>query len=147
MKATTICSLLMAASTVLAVPAKRDREPVTISGLWASETNETAAVQFILVDPNYNDTTGADVSWERPGPPVTDSTTEDGNYWVDFPGGVSNITSFILAITRIRGPEVIEVSVDTEAAGTSWSCHTSIGSLVTTECRYTNNITVYALSS
>lgn len=66
MKTTAICSLLLAASTALAVPAKRAEEAVTISGLWASETSETADVQFILVDPNYNDTTGANLSWYAP---------------------------------------------------------------------------------
>ncbi|RAL01466.1 uncharacterized protein BO80DRAFT_59061 [Aspergillus ibericus CBS 121593] len=147
MKAHTICSLLMAVSTALAVPAKRAEEAVTISGLWASETSETADVQFILVDANYDDTTDASLSWERPGPPVTDSRTEDGNYWVDFPGGVSNITSFTLAITRVKGPEIVEVTVNANETGSLWTCQTSIGSMVTTECRYSGNITVYPTSS
>lgn len=88
-----------------------------------------------------------DMARERPGPPVTDSRTEDGNYWVDFPGGVTNISAFTLAITRTDGPEVIEVTVNANATGSPWSCITVTGTVVTTECHYSGNITVFPIYS
>ncbi|PWY65010.1 hypothetical protein BO94DRAFT_540905 [Aspergillus sclerotioniger CBS 115572] len=84
---------------------------------------------------------------ERPGPPVTDSRTEDGNYWVVFPGGVTNISTFTLAITRTNGPEVIEVTVNATATGSLWSCVTETGTVVTTECHYSGKISAFPVYS
>lgn len=164
MKATTICSLLFAASTALAVPTKRAGEDVTISGLYASQTAETGFVTFILVDPNYNDTTGANIAWysslspplysmiiltdmarDIPGQPLTDSRTVDGNYFVHFPGGVNDISVFNLDVVRVKGPEEFSITLNDNgngaAPGTKWLCVTATGSEVSKKCHYNGNIT------
>ena len=63
MKATTICSFLLAAGTALAMPAKRAEKAITISDLFASQTDQQGYLTFKLNDPNYNDVTGANVIW------------------------------------------------------------------------------------
>ena len=62
MKTTAICSFL-AAGTALAMPATRAEKAITISGLFASQTDQNGYVTFNLNDPNYNDVTGANVIW------------------------------------------------------------------------------------
>jgi hypothetical protein len=62
MKATTICSLL-AVGSAIAAPAKRTEQAITISGLTASQTDQQGYITFTLKDPNYDDSTGANVIW------------------------------------------------------------------------------------
>jgi hypothetical protein len=63
MKATTIYSLLLAAGSAIAAPAKRTEQPITISSLSAFQTDQQGYITFTLNDPNYDDSTGANVTW------------------------------------------------------------------------------------
>jgi hypothetical protein len=63
MKATTICSLLLAVGSAIAAQARRTEQAITISGLTASQTNQQGLITFTLKDPNYDDSTGANVIW------------------------------------------------------------------------------------
>ncbi|KAF5865256.1 hypothetical protein ETB97_004839 [Aspergillus alliaceus] len=146
MKATTICTILLATGTALAVPTKRAEKAVTISGLYASQTDKSGFVSFILDDPNYDEETGANVSWDRPGNPLTDSRTSDGAYFIHFPGGVNDISVFTMQLERVKGPESFSVSINDNgngsAPGTKWKCVTAVGSVVSKKCHYDGNVTV-----
>ncbi|KAE8383442.1 hypothetical protein BDV26DRAFT_251749 [Aspergillus bertholletiae] len=144
MKATTIGSFLLAASIAAAMPAKRTEQALTISGLYASQTDEKGFISFNLDDPNYNDTTGANVEWDRPGFPLTDSRTSDGNYFVQFPGGVSDISVFIFQLQRVKGNEKVTFTLNDNgsghAPGTKWLCVTATGTETTKKCRYNGDL-------
>jgi hypothetical protein len=65
MKATTICSLLLAVGSAIAAQAKRTEQAITISGPTASQTNQQGFTTFTLKDPNYDDSTGANVKQKK----------------------------------------------------------------------------------
>ncbi|KAJ5584777.1 uncharacterized protein N7459_004577 [Penicillium hispanicum] len=139
MKTAAVFSVLLAATTSLAAPAKRADQPVTISGLWASLGKEHGSVQLSLEDPNFNDSTSATIDWNRPGVPPTDSRTADGNYYVHFPDAGTDITDLSrlsIQLERVKGPESISFTVYNEANDSKWTCYGVNGTDVTQECRF-----------
>ncbi|KAJ5226266.1 hypothetical protein N7468_007491 [Penicillium chermesinum] len=151
MKTAEFIPLLLVAGSAVAAPSSKVSEAVTISGLSADQTNTTGWIEFILDDPNYQDVTGANIQWSIPGQPLADSRTEDGNYYVEFPGGVNDIGVFDLVITRVKGPEQISYTLNDNknggAPGSKWECITSVGSVTTEKCYYHGNITVVPSTS
>ncbi|KAE8381145.1 hypothetical protein BDV26DRAFT_289643 [Aspergillus bertholletiae] len=143
MKTTAICSMLLAASTVLAMPAQQAEKAITISGLFASQTAQNGYVSFTLNDPNYNDVTGANVIWDRPGSPIAGARTSDSNYYVQFPGGVNDISVFTLQLQRVNGAETVSFTLNDNgsghAPGTKWLCTTETASK---KCHYDGDITL-----
>lgn len=63
MKAATISFLCLAATGALAVPTKRTGQPVTITGLKATYSDQQGSVQFSIWDPNYSDSTSVSLNW------------------------------------------------------------------------------------
>ncbi|GMG02118.1 unnamed protein product [Aspergillus oryzae var. brunneus] len=128
MKATTICSFLLATGTALAMPAKRAKQTITISELFASQTDQNGYVTFKLDDPNYNDVTGANVIC-------------DAAYYVQFPGGVNDISVFILQLQRVNSTEKVSFTLNDNgsghAPGTKWHCNsTESGTQTVKKCNY-----------
>lgn len=161
MKTTTVYSILLAAGTALAVPATRGAEVVTISGLRASQTEQTGYVTFHLNDPNYQVETLANVIWyaslssphvrrltkmarDRPGNPQENSRTNDEAYHVHFPGGVKDISAFDLQLERVNGTEKFSVCINDNRNGqdTKWICGTASGVEMSKKCHYDGDITV-----
>ncbi|KAB8275945.1 hypothetical protein F9C07_2281384 [Aspergillus flavus] len=141
MKATTICSFLLATGTALAMPAKRAEQTITISELFASQTDQNGYVTFKLDDPNYNDVTGANVIWRRPGNPIEGARTSDAAYYVQFPGGVNDISVFILQLQRVNSTEKVSFTLNDNgsghAPGTKWHCNsTESGTQTVKKCNY-----------
>ncbi|RHZ66776.1 uncharacterized protein CDV56_109359 [Aspergillus thermomutatus] len=153
MKATTICSLLLAAGSAIAAPAKRTEQAITISGLTASQTDQQGYITFSLKDPNYDDSTGANVIWHRPGSPIAGARTSDGSYYVNFPGGVNDIAVFTLEVQRVKGTETVSVTLNDNgngsAPGTKWSCTSTKDTVEGTveKCTYDGDITLTPFDS
>ncbi|KAF7157640.1 hypothetical protein CNMCM5623_002014 [Aspergillus felis] len=153
MKATTICSLLLAVGSAIAAPAKRTEQALTISGLTASQTSQQGYITFTLKDPNYDDSTGANVIWDRPGSPVAGARTSDGAYYVKFPGGVKDIAVFTLEVQRVKGTETVSVTLNDNgngsAPGTKWSCTSTNDSVagIIEKCTYDGDITLTPFNS
>ncbi|GAB1199627.1 hypothetical protein APSETT444_008984 [Aspergillus pseudonomiae] len=145
MKTTAICSFL-AAGTALAMPATRAEKAITISGLFASQTDQNGYVTFNLNDPNYNDVTGANVIWDRPGNPIAGARTSDAAYYVQFPGGVNDISVFILQLQRVNSTETVSFTLNDNgsghAPGTKWLCNTETGTVTSKKCHYDGVITL-----
>ncbi|EAW16769.1 uncharacterized protein NFIA_001160 [Aspergillus fischeri NRRL 181] len=153
MKVSTICSLLLAAGSTIAAPAKRTEQAISISGLSASQTDQQGYIAFTLKDPNYDDSTGANVIWHRPGSPVSGARTSDGAYYVNFPGGVNDIAVFTLEVQRVKSTETVSVTLNGNgngsASGTKWSCtsaNDSVGGPVE-KCAYDGDITLTPFNS
>ncbi|KAE8419597.1 hypothetical protein BDV36DRAFT_251281 [Aspergillus pseudocaelatus] len=146
MKATTICSFLLAAGTALAMPAKRAEKAITISGLFASQIDQQGYITFKLNDPNFNDVTGANVIWDRPGSPVEGARTSDAAYYVQFPGGVNDISVFTLQLQRVNGTEKVSFTLNDNgsghAPGTKWLCNTETKTQTVKQCHYDGDITL-----
>ncbi|GIK05480.1 hypothetical protein Aspvir_009592 [Aspergillus viridinutans] len=153
MKATAICSLLLAVGSAIAAPAKRTEQAITISGLSAFQTNQQGYITFTLKDPNYDDSTGANVIWRRPGSPVAGARTSDGAYYVNFPGGVNDIAVFTLGVQRVKGTEAVSVTLNDNgngsAPGTKWSCTSTNDSVegILEKCTYDGDITLTPFDS
>ncbi|RHZ70190.1 hypothetical protein CDV55_106679 [Aspergillus turcosus] len=156
MKATTICSLLLAAGSAIAAPAKRTEQAITISGLTASQTDQQGYITFTLKDPNYDDSTGANVIWNRPGSPGAGAYTiytSDRAYYVNFPGGVNDIAVFTLEVQRVKGSETVSVTLNDNgngsAPGTKWSCTSTDDTVEGTveKCTYDGDITLTPFNS
>lgn len=63
MKTATITSLLLAAGSSLAAPAKRSGEAITITNFKATESNTAGTISFDIYDPNFSQNDSASVSW------------------------------------------------------------------------------------
>ncbi|EAL86337.1 uncharacterized protein AFUA_3G00550 [Aspergillus fumigatus Af293] len=148
MKVSTIFSVVLAAGSAIAVPGKRAGQAITISDLKASQVDQQGYITFALKDPNYDDSTGANVIWHRPGNPVSGTRTSDGAYYVNFPGGVNDIAVFTLEVQRVKGTETVSVTLNDNgngsAPGSKWSCTSTSGSVMGTvkKCAYDGDITL-----
>lgn len=170
MKAANICSFLLAVGSAIAAPSKRTQQAITVSGLGASQTGEQGYITFNLKDPNYDDSTSANVIWyihrpssfntcsnrhgrHRPGSPVAGTRTNDGAYYVNFPGGVNDIAVFTLEVQRVKGTETVSVTLNDNgngsAPGTKWSCTSTNDSVegIVEECAYDGDITLTPFDS
>lgn len=76
MKVSNIYSVVLAAGSAIAVPGKRAGQAITISDLKASQVDQQGYITFALKDPNYDDSTGANVIWYIyvPSGPIRDLT-------------------------------------------------------------------------
>ncbi|KAF4156654.1 hypothetical protein CNMCM8927_007749 [Aspergillus lentulus] len=135
MKAANICSLLLAVGSAIAAPSKRTQQAITISGLSASQTGH------------------ANVIWHRPGSPVAGTRTNDGAYYVNFPGGVNDIAVFTLEVQRVKGTETVSVTLNDNgngsAPGTKWSCTSTNDSVdgIVEESAYDGDVTLTPFNS
>ncbi|KAJ6172552.1 hypothetical protein N7470_001619 [Penicillium chermesinum] len=119
MKAATITSLLLAASSVLAAPAKRDGETITITNLRAHQTETFGLVTFDIHDPAY---TPNDSATGYPGQPPADTWSASHNYTVQFPDGVHSIEFLIFDLDRADNSGSVQVALNSNAADSTYSC-------------------------
>ncbi|KAJ5713102.1 uncharacterized protein N7483_010283 [Penicillium malachiteum] len=143
MKTTSAFTLLMAAATVMAAPAKRQTYQAEIlSSIKAVLTSTSGSFELVLDDLNYNETTTIDVNWDRPGEPPMENWSADGNYMLYFPTNVTSVEQLQFVIDRALELQFAVVYLNSEAEDSEWTCGTFDGAPGTQQCYISADLTV-----
>ncbi|GIC92444.1 uncharacterized protein Aud_008910 [Aspergillus udagawae] len=132
MKLTT-ASILLAASSALAVPTNIKRDSyIQISDLWAKAgpSSPGAFMHFVVTDPNYPEDTPTDCNliWTYGDLPKSNARCNNGEYYIKFPNGAPDFNWFTLELQRVSGsiPEdghvLLSSNANGAAPGTKWIC-------------------------
>ncbi|KAF7121797.1 hypothetical protein CNMCM5793_009350 [Aspergillus hiratsukae] len=107
MKLTT-ASILLAASSALAVPTNIKRDSyIQISDFWAKAgpVSPGAFMHFVVTDPNYPEDTPTECNliWTYGHLPKTNARCNNGEYYIKFPNGAPDFNWFTLELQRVNG--------------------------------------------
>ncbi|KAJ5629834.1 hypothetical protein N7528_003491 [Penicillium herquei] len=143
MKAATFFTLLTAAATAMAAPAKRQSYTDYIfSDIKATLTSTSGSLAFDLYDTNYKDNTTYSLSWVRPGEPTMQSYTADGQYTITFPNNVTSVEQFEFIVDRDIELMFGHVILNSEAEDSEWTCGTLDGVAGTQSCHSSADLSV-----
>ncbi|KAL4891976.1 hypothetical protein BDV59DRAFT_56483 [Aspergillus ambiguus] len=145
----TAISLLLTATAAFAAPTNTTTQSTSlqISDMWAttSAKSNNANMHFVLTDPNYpNDTpTDCNLIWPYGSDPDQNARCNNGQYYIRFPNGATDIGYFTLELERVSGPiaekgqVLLSDNANGGAPGTKWICDELNNPGVTERCYYT----------
>ncbi|KAJ5730872.1 uncharacterized protein N7483_005380 [Penicillium malachiteum] len=141
-----IASVLLAASSALAVPHARRASSIAITDLTARDSVLDGIVSFTLTDPNYPDDTPTDcyTFWNNGDGPDPSARCYNEEYYIRFPAWADDFNSFTLEVERVNGTiaEDGTAVLDSSATGTNWICEDDPESGVNIECAYSGTLEI-----